>query len=98
MLLPHGGRLAYVPKRILERSLPYHFGAAVPDVGDGSVPFPPEIYVAYAVCTTECGARASIVVGSTQVYEQCGKGMFRTAVRRYMLCDDPGAVESADKL
>lgn len=50
-----------------------------------SVDFPEEIYVAYAVCSKECGNREFIVDGQTQVCEHCGKQMFRTEVRKYVL-------------
>ena len=67
-----------------------------PEIEDDSVTFPREIHVAYAVCSTECGNRQFIVDGSTQVCEYCGKGMFRTAVRRYVLAADAPTAESTD--
>lgn len=54
-----------------------------PDVEN--VNFPDEIFIAYAVCGKECGNREFIVDGQTQVCEYCGKQMFRTEVRKYML-------------
>lgn len=53
-----------------------------------SVEFPQDIYIAYAVCGKQCGNREYIVDGQTQVCEYCGKKMFRTEVRRYVLSTD----------
>src|ERR1043166_8249981 len=49
------------------------------------VAFPVEIGVAYAVCGSECGVREFIVDGQTQVCQSCGRLMFRTKVKRYVL-------------
>lgn len=51
------------------------------------VEFPREVYVAYAVCGKECGTREFIVDGQTQVCQHCGKLMFRTEVKKYVLAD-----------
>lgn len=51
----------------------------------GSVDFPKEIHVAYAVCARECGNREFIVDGQTQVCQYCGGLMFRTEVKKYIL-------------
>ena len=57
-----------------------------------SVEFPNEIHIAYAVCGNECGNREFIVDGQTQVCQYCGKLMFRTEVKKYILnynkCED----------
>jgi len=50
-----------------------------------TVDFPQEIYVAYAVCATECGNREFIVDGQSQVCQYCGGLMFRTEVKKYIL-------------
>lgn len=52
------------------------------------VEFPQEIHVAYAVCSTACGAREFIVDGQTQVCQHCGRLMFRTEVKKYVLAPD----------
>ena len=52
---------------------------------EGSVEFPKEIKVAFAVCSKECGCMQYIVDGSTQVCEYCGHNMFRTEVKTYVL-------------
>jgi len=49
------------------------------------VEFPDEVSVAYAVCGRDCGAREFIVDGQTQVCQHCGRLMFRTEVRKYVL-------------
>lgn len=54
-----------------------------PEVKD--VDFPKEISIAYAVCSKTCGNREFIVDGQTQVCEYCGKLMFRTEVKKYIL-------------
>lgn len=51
----------------------------------GTVSFPLEISVAYAVCHPECGQREFIVDGSTQECQRCGSLMFRTEVANYRL-------------
>jgi len=56
-------------------------GGEYPDPGD--VAFPEKIYVAYAVCHSECGVREFIVDGSTQECQRCGDLMFRTDVAEY---------------
>lgn len=56
-----------------------------PKINDDDVDFPAETYVVYAVCTKECGRKEFIVDGSTQICYYCGKMMFRTAVRKYVL-------------
>jgi len=58
-----------------------------PDVPEGSVHFPQELHVAFAVCGKECGRAEFIVDGSTQICAYCGNPMFRTEVRRYVLQD-----------
>jgi hypothetical protein len=49
------------------------------------VDFPEEIYIAYAVCGNECGSKEFIVDGQTQVCQHCGKLMFRTEVKKYVI-------------
>ncbi|HWI54585.1 MAG TPA: hypothetical protein VNT57_02755, partial [Desulfobacteria bacterium] len=56
-----------------------------PEVDD--VKFPKEIYIAYAVCGKECGTKEFIVDGKAQVCQHCGKLMFRTEVKKYVLVD-----------
>jgi hypothetical protein len=56
-----------------------------PEVEPESVDFPKEIYIAYAVCGKKCGASSLIVDGGPQVCDYCGKSMFRTEVRKYVL-------------
>jgi len=53
-----------------------------------NVKFPQEIYIAYAVCGKKCGTREFIVDGQTTVCQQCGKLMFRTEVKKYVLADE----------
>ena len=53
-----------------------------------SVEFPKELYIAYAVCGKECGNREFIVDGQTQVCQHCGKLMFRTIVKKYILAKE----------
>ncbi|HVJ48756.1 hypothetical protein [Desulfitobacterium sp.] len=57
-----------------------------PDVEN--IKFPKELYVAHAVCGKECGAREFIVDGQTQVCQHCGKLMFRTEVKKYILTEN----------
>jgi len=54
-----------------------------PEVAE--IDFPIEIHVAYAVCGKGCGNRGFIVDGQTQVCEHCGKLMYRTEVKKYIL-------------
>lgn len=54
-----------------------------PAVND--VQFPTQIYIAYAVCGKECGNKEFIVDGQSQVCQYCGKLMFRTDVKKYVL-------------
>lgn len=56
-----------------------------PNVED--VDFPKEIYIAFAVCGKDCGCSGFIVDGQTQVCDHCGKLMFRTEVKKYLLCE-----------
>ncbi|HTE18256.1 MAG TPA: hypothetical protein VK689_07725 [Armatimonadota bacterium] len=56
-----------------------------PDVPEGTVQFPPDVPIAYAVCGKECGNSEFIVDGSTQICCYCGNPMFRTEVRMYRL-------------
>jgi len=49
------------------------------------VEFPKEIYVAFAICGKKCGNKEFIIDGQTQVCQYCGKLMFRTEVKRYIL-------------
>jgi hypothetical protein len=53
----------------------------------GTVSFPAEVSVAYAVCHPECGRREFIVDGSTQECQHCGSLMFRTHVANYRLAE-----------
>lgn len=59
-----------------------------PEVDEKALTFPEEIFIAYAVSVKECGINEFIVDGSTQVCYYCGKVMFRTAVRRYVLAPE----------
>ncbi|MBL4932367.1 hypothetical protein [Clostridium paridis] len=49
------------------------------------IKFSKEIYIAYAVCSKQCGNVEFIVDGSSQVCQYCGKMMFRTEVKEYVL-------------
>jgi RNA polymerase subunit RPABC4/transcription elongation factor Spt4 len=49
------------------------------------VEFPKEIFVAFAVCGKSCGNMEFITDGQTQVCQYCGKLMFRTDVKKYVL-------------
>jgi hypothetical protein len=49
------------------------------------IEFPKFLPIAFAVCSVKCGNRQHIVDGSTQVCDYCGKLMYRTAVRTYVL-------------
>jgi len=59
-----------------------------PEVEDDKVEFPPEVYIAYAVSVKECGFNEFIVDGGTQICYYCGKTMYRTAVRKYVLAPE----------
>lgn len=59
-----------------------------PEINEEEIKFPHEIYVTYAVSVKECGFNEFIVDGGTQICYYCGKTMFRTAVRRYILAPD----------
>lgn len=61
-----------------------------------SVGFPAEVWVAYAVCTHECGNKQFIIDGSTQICDCCGRVMFRTLVRRYSIAQDEDRVTDDD--
>lgn len=52
------------------------------------VEFPRQISIAYAVCGKSCGNKEFIVDGQTQVCQYCGKLMFRTVVKEYLLKSD----------
>lgn len=58
------------------------------EIKNEDIDFPKEIYVAYAVCSKECGNTEFIVDGSSQVCQYCGKSLFRTAVKKYILSND----------
>ena len=58
------------------------------EVDDNKVVFPKDIYVAYAVCSKECGNAEFIVDGSSQICQYCGKSLFRTVVKKYTLVDE----------
>ena len=49
------------------------------------IEFPRELPIAFAVCGVKCGNRAFIVDGSTQVCDYCGRLMFRTEVKSYII-------------
>lgn len=55
------------------------------DIEEREIVFPKEIFVAFAVCSKECGNTEYIVDGSSQVCQKCGKLLFRTAVKKYIL-------------
>lgn len=50
-----------------------------------TVKFPNEIEIAFAVCGKSCGNKEFIVDGGTQVCQYCGKLMYRTKVRKYLI-------------
>ncbi|MHB8984188.1 MAG: hypothetical protein ACYC4E_02410 [Carboxydocellales bacterium] len=52
-----------------------------------SIEFPKEVHIAYAVCGKVCGNREFIVDGQSQVCQYCGRIMYRTLVRKYVLAD-----------
>ncbi len=54
-----------------------------PDIDN--VTFLQEIYIAFAVCGKKCGNMEFIVDGQSQVCQHCGKLMFRTEVKKYIL-------------
>ena len=62
-----------------------------------TVEFPEELPVAYAVCGRECGRTSFIVDGQTQVCEHCGRLMFRTEVRKYVLAPAAQPAAAADR-
>lgn len=47
--------------------------------------FHKEVSIAYAVCGKTCGNKEFIVDGQNQVCQYCGKLMFRTEVKKYLL-------------
>jgi len=49
------------------------------------IEFPKEIEIAFAVCGKSCGNKEFIADGSSQVCQYCGKLMFRTEVKKYVL-------------
>lgn len=53
-----------------------------------NIEFPKEIYIAYAVCGKECGNREYIVDGQSQVCQHCGKLLFRTEVKKYIISEE----------
>jgi len=53
-----------------------------------NVEFPKEIYIAYAVCGKECGNREYIVDGQSQICQYCGKSLFRTEVKKYVISEE----------
>jgi hypothetical protein len=53
------------------------------DYPDVTPEFPETVYVAYAVCRPNCGARELIIDGSTQECQRCGSSMFRVSTRQY---------------
>ena len=57
------------------------------EIDEDAVMFPEAIGVAYAVCSKACGNAEFIVDGSSQICDRCGKIMFRTAVKVYVLPD-----------
>jgi len=50
----------------------------------GSIRFPKELHIAYAVCGKKCGNKEFIVDGQSQVCQYCGRLMFRTKVKKYI--------------
>jgi hypothetical protein len=52
------------------------------------VKFPKVIFISYAVCHPECGAREFLVDGSTQRCQKCGGLLFRTEVKKYVLDEE----------
>ncbi|BBL71813.1 hypothetical protein [Methylogaea oryzae] len=55
---------------------------------DETPDFPENIYLAYAVCHTDCGVKQVIVDGSTQECQRCGRLMFRIATKKYTALPD----------
>ena len=62
-----------------------------PEISD--IDFPESVYIAYAVCHPECGAREFIVDGSTQQCQHCGASLFRTEVAQYKFIKKCNTVE-----
>ena len=58
------------------------------EVPEGSVEFPKEICIAYAVCSNNCGNAEFIVDGLSQVCQYCGRLLFRTEVKKYKLTEE----------
>lgn len=50
-----------------------------------AVEFPPTIDIAYAVCHPDCRTEEFIVEGSTQECQRCGRLLYRTETREYVL-------------
>jgi hypothetical protein len=59
-----------------------------PEAEPGDAKFWAEIEVSYAVCVKACGNAEYIISGGTQICPCCGRTMFRTASRDYVLDDD----------
>lgn len=57
-----------------------------PDVS--FIQFPKELHISYAVCGKKCGNKEFIVDGQSQVCQYCGKLMFRTEVKKYVLLEE----------
>ena len=55
------------------------------EVIDEEVIFPNEINIAFAVCSKECGNIEFIVDGSSQLCQYCGKMLFRTTIKKYII-------------
>ena len=57
------------------------------NVDNEVIAFPEDIYIAFAVCSKECGNTEFIVDGSSQICQYCGKMMFRTYVKKYIISE-----------
>lgn len=56
-----------------------------PALSTETVSFKSKEFVAFAICTRQCGFHHFIVDGAPQICPMCGYVLFRTSVRRYTL-------------
>lgn len=59
-----------------------------PTLKNDTFTFLDEEFIAYAVCGKDCGHKEFIVDGQTQICPCCGRHMFRTEVKKYVLVEE----------
>ena len=58
-----------------------------PNIENIKYVYPKEICIAFAVCGKDCGHKEFIVDGGTQICPCCGRNMFRTETKMYLLSE-----------